>query len=157
MALAETLSTAPRPSPAGPGLPAWAQRLGYAGLIPFVSGAALVWLVHADAHPYATLALSAYAATIVAFLGGIHWGIAFRAETPSPAMFVWGVVPQLVAWVSVVMPPSAGLVVQGVMLVACYAVDRRVYPRHGLQRWLVLRFRLSAGAALACFLGAAGT
>lgn len=146
------------PAPPGPGeLPTWALRLGYAGLLPFVLGAALVWIVHPEAHPYATLALSAYAATIVAFLGGIHWGIAFREAAPSPGLFAWGVVPQLVAWVSVVMPPSAGLVVQGAMLVACYAVDRRVYPRHGLQRWLVLRFRLSAGAALACFLGAAGT
>jgi hypothetical protein len=42
------------------------------------------------------------------------------------------------------------------MLAVCYAVDRRVYPLHGLTRWLTLRFRLSAVAALSCFLGAAG-
>ena len=42
-------------------------------------------------------------------------------------------------------------------LVACYLVDRRVYPRHGLAGWLTLRFRLTAVAALACFLGAAGS
>jgi hypothetical protein len=66
------------------------------------------------------------------------------------------VVPSLVAWVAVVMPPEAGLVVAGVMLVVCYLVDRRVYAVHGLARWLTLRFRLSAVAALSCFLGAAG-
>jgi hypothetical protein len=32
-----------------------------------------------------------------------------------------------------------------------------VYTAHGLQRWLTLRFRLSAVAALSCFVGAAGT
>jgi hypothetical protein len=122
-------------------LPAWARRLGHAGLLPFVGGALLVHLVWPEAHPYAVLALSAYAATIVSFLGGVHWGV----------------VPSLVAWVAIVMPPSAGLVVLGVMLVACYAVDRRLYVAHGLQRWLVLRFRLSAVAALCCFLGAAGS
>lgn len=134
-----------------------ALQLGYAGLLPFVLGAALVWLVWPEAHPYATLALSAYAGAIVSFLGGIHWGIAFREPAPPPALFVWGVVPSLVAWVAVMMPASAGLVVHGVMLVVCYLVDRRVYPRHGLAAWLTLRFRLSAVAAFSCFLGAAGT
>lgn len=137
--------------------PSWAHRLGYAGLIPFVLGALLVWLVWPEAHPYATLALSAYAATIVSFLGGVHWGIGFREAHPPASLFVWGVVPSLVAWIAVVMPPSAGLVIHAVMLIVCYAVDRRVYPRHGMDRWLVLRFRLSAVAAFSCLLGAAGT
>jgi hypothetical protein len=134
-----------------------ADRLGYAGLVPFVIGALLVWGVRADAHPYVTVALSAYAAVIVSFLGGIHWGIAFREPSPPASLFVWGVLPSLVAWVAVVMPASAGLVIHGVMLWACYAVDRRVYPQHGLSGWLTLRFRLSAVAGLSCFIGAAGT
>jgi len=44
----------------------------------------------------------------------------------------------------------------GAVLLLCYAVDRRLYPPLGLSRWLVLRFLLSAVAALSCFLGAAG-
>ena len=135
----------------------WGRHLGAAGLLPFVIGAALVWLVRPEAHPYVTLGLSAYAALIVCFLGGIHWGIAMRAASPEPALFAWGVLPSFVAWTGVMMPPSAGLVVHGVMLLAWYGVDRRVYPRHGLAHWLTLRFRLSAVAALCCFLGAAGT
>ena len=138
------------PSPA-------ALRLGYAGLLPFVGGALLVWLVWPEAHPYTTLALSAYAAVIVSFLGGIHWGIGFREAAPPASLFVWGIVPSLVAWVAVMMPASAGLVIHGLMLLVCYAVDRRVYPRHGMGAWLTLRFRLSTVAALSCFLGAAGT
>ena len=134
-----------------------ARLLGNLGLLPFVVGAALVWVVNAEAHPYATLALAAYAAVIVSFLGGIHWGLAFRLSAPPASLFVWGVVPSLVAWVAVMMPASAGLVVHGVMLVVCYLVDRRVYPTQGLAQWLTLRFRLSTVAALSCFLGAAGT
>ena len=60
----------PVPSPTTPS--AAALRLGHAGLLPFVIGAALVWLVRPDAHPYVTAALSAYAAVIVSFLGGIQ-------------------------------------------------------------------------------------
>lgn len=134
-----------------------ALRLGYAGLIPFVLGALLVWLVRADVHPYVALALSAYAAVILSFLGGIHWGLAMRQDAPPPRVLVWGVVPSLVAWPAAVMPPDAGLVLQGLMLLACYAVDRRLYPPLGAAGWLTLRFRLSAVAALACFIGAAGS
>ena len=49
-----------------------ALRLGYAGLIPFVLGSLLVWLVWPEAHPYTAMGLSAYAAVIVSFLGGIQ-------------------------------------------------------------------------------------
>ena len=55
------------------------------------------------------------------------------------------------------MPASAGLVIDGALLVACYLVDRKVYPVQGIARWLTLRFRLSAIASLSCFLGAAGS
>jgi len=146
----------PHPLPGPSGVPV-ALRLGYAGLLPFVFGALLTWAVRPDAHPYVTAALSAYAALILSFLGGIHWGLAFRQPSPPASLFVWGVVPSLVAWVAVTMPPYAGLVVHGAMLVACYLVDRRVYPAQGAQAWLVLRFRLSAVASLSCFLGAAGS
>lgn len=145
------------PVPVSPPPPDWARRLGAAGLIPFVGGALLVWLVWPEAHPYVAMGLSAYAGLIVSFLGGIHWGVAMREARPPVALLAWGVLPSLLAWVAVMMPPSAGLVVHGVLLLIGYAVDRRLYPRHGLAAWLTLRFRLSAVAALSCFLGAAGT
>ncbi len=125
-------------------------------MLPFVAGALLVWLVRDDAHPYVALALSAYAGVIVSFLGGIHWGLAMRSTQPSGGQFAWGIVPSLLAWLGVLMPPSAGLVIHGATLVLCYAVDRRVYPAHGAAHWLTLRFRLSAVAASCCFIAAAG-
>jgi hypothetical protein len=134
-----------------------ALRLGYGGLLPFVLGAALIWIVRAEALPYVAASLAAYAAVIVAFLGGIHWGFAFRRPDPPQSLFVWGVVPSLVAWVAVVMPAYAGLVVLGLMLIGCYVVDRRVYPGEGAAAWLTLRFRLTAVGALSCFFGAAGS
>lgn len=137
--------------------PRLARQLGAAGLIPFVLGAALVWLVYGEAQPLVTLALAGYAACIVAFLGGIHWGLAMRAGHDEPRHFVWGVVPPLVAALGVLMPAYAGLVVLGAMLLVCYAVDRRLYAEQGMGAWLTLRFRLSAVAALSCFVGAAGT
>ncbi len=135
-----------------------ALRLGTLALVPFVLGAGLVWAVRADVHPYVAAALSGYAAVVVAFLGGVHWGFGFvSGRAPDTPLFVWGVIPALVAWVAVVMQPYAGLVLHGATLVACYLVDRRVYPRHGAAAWLTMRFRLSVVASLSCFVGAAGS
>ncbi|MDB5819605.1 MAG: hypothetical protein JWQ11_3245 [Rhizobacter sp.] len=135
-----------------------ALRLGYAGLIPFVVGAALMWIVLPDARTHVAKALTAYAAVIVSFLGGIHWGLSFRQHAPTQAVsYVWGVVPSLVACVALMMTPEAALVVLGVMLVVSYLVDRKVYPLEGARVWLTLRFRLSVVSSLSCFVGAAGT
>jgi hypothetical protein len=141
---------------ATPALAVTAHRLGYLGLVPCVAGALLVWVVRPEAHPYVTLALAAYAAIVVSFLGGIHWGLALQHTEPPTAPLAWGVVPALVAWPAVMMPPDSGLVILGVMLIVCYLVDRRLYPALGAGRWLTLRFRLSTVASLSCFIGAAG-
>ena len=139
-----------------------ARWLGHLGLAPFLLGALLIWVsvwagLAPDLHEFVTKSLSAYSGLIVSFLGGIHWGLALRMTAPPPTLFIWGVVPSLVAWLAVMMPPYAGLVVHGVMLLVCYAVDRRIYPVQGAAQWLTLRFRLSTVASFCCFLGAAGT
>jgi hypothetical protein len=134
-----------------------ARRWAYATLGPFVLGASLVWLVNLQALPYVTAALAAYAGLVIALLGGVHWGLAMRQPGAAAVRrFAWGAAAAFGAWIGAMMPAYAGLVVQGAMLVAGYAIDRRVYPAEGLAAWLMLRFRLSAVAALCCFIAAAG-
>ncbi|RZJ12324.1 MAG: DUF3429 domain-containing protein [Rubrivivax sp.] len=135
-----------------------AYRLGYAGLVPFVVGCAFIWLiVDPDEHAFVSLALSAYAALVIAFLGGIPWGLSFARGMPARQPLVWGVGATLLGWLGVLMSPYAGLALHGGVLIACYVVDRRVYPQLGAGEWLTLRFRLTAVAALSCFLAAAGS
>jgi Protein of unknown function (DUF3429) len=133
-----------------------ALRLGYAGLVPFALLAALLWAVRADWQELAAAALAGYGAVIASFLGGVHWGIA--GQLPQPAArfhYVWGVVPSLLGWVALFMPPSVGLALLGLVLITCYLVDRRSYPRVGWAAWLPLRLQLTAVAVLSCALGAA--
>ena len=134
------------------------QRLGNAGLAPFVLLAATVWLVDADLQPWAAMAMAAYAALIVSYLGGIHWGLAWKQpDAPAEqqrAHLIWGVAPSLLAWPGVLMPPHAGLVWLALALVLCYLVDRRLYPNAGVGAWLTLRFRLTAVATLSCLIAA---
>ena len=69
-----------------------------------------------------------YAASIVSFLGAVHWGVALGATGASArynAMrYLWGVTPSLMAWGSLALPEVWCL--GGLMgsLASCYAVDR---------------------------------
>lgn len=141
------------------------NALGHAGLVPFVGLALLMWLVNAEALPYVALLMVAYAALIASFLGGIHWGLVWVHQAGAPGIpalpgdavrrhLAWGVVPSLLAWPGMLMPAYAALPWLGLLLLACYAVDRRLFPDAGLAVWLTLRFRLSAVAALSCFVAA---
>jgi hypothetical protein len=137
------------------------KLLAYAGLTPFVGLAVLLWLVDPDLHPFVALAMAGYGASIVSFLGGIHWGIGFRNASRmhnAPLFnFGWGVVPSLLAWIAITMPAYAGLPLLAVLLVACYLVDRKTWPEAGLRDWMTMRFRLTVVSTLACLLGAAAT
>ena len=131
-------------------------RLGYAGLVPFVLLAALMWLVDSELLPFVAIALGGYAAAIVSFLGGVHWGIGFMKGEAAPRFhFVWGVVPSLIAWLALMMPAYAALPLLGMVVAACYLVDSKTYPAAGLASWLPMRLRLTIVATLSCVLGAA--
>jgi hypothetical protein len=131
-------------------------RLGYAGLIPFVLLAGLMWLVDSELLPFVSIALGGYAATIVSFLGGVHWGIGFVQGPNAPRHhFIWGVVPSLLAWLALMMPVYAALPLLALVLVACYIVDSKIYPAAGLSDQLPMRLRLTVVATLSCLMGAA--
>ena len=161
------------------------KTLGRAGLIPFVLLALMVWLlVDNDLQPFVATALACYAAIIVSFLGGVHWGAAWvhsaansshRDEHQVPALW-WGISAPLLAWLGILIPilsglvwyvsqgqlsidevklqAQAGLIWLGLLLIACYLIDRKLYPSAGLQHWLTMRFHLSTVASLSCFLAA---
>ncbi len=135
----------------------WAQRLGYGGLLPFVALAAAVWLVAPGLQALAAKALFAYGASILSFLGAIHWGLTMRdAQSPNARRLAWGVVPSLVAWLAVLLPQAVGLYVLAGSLWVCYAVDKKIYAQFNLHAWLPMRLLLTLVASLCCIAGGFG-
>ena len=129
----------------------WALGLGYAGLIPFVGLVLAVWFSDASDRVRSAAALLAYSATILSFLGAIHWGLAMRdASDPPVARLAWGVVPSLVAWLALLWGSNGGLLLLAASLWTCWAVDHAIYPRFGLEGWLAMRLTLTAVASLSC-------
>lgn len=132
-----------------------ALTLSYCGLIPFVGLTVLICFVSAELQPFVALALTGYGAAILAFLGGIHWGLAIKSDVEHKVFhFVWGVIPAIAAWICVIMPAYAALPLLGILLIVCYLVDKKTWPLLGLQDWLHLRLLLTIGASLSCFVAA---
>jgi len=134
-------------------LPPLAIALGLAGLLPFLLCSLGALSLSSDGATRSLLALVAYGATILAFLGGVHWGFALDgSDTPSDrvqrARFGLGVVPSLIGWAALLVTfiglPTTGLLVLTAGFIATTVVEAQA-ARRGLmpQRYMWLRWGLS--------------
>jgi hypothetical protein len=124
------------------------RAIGYAGLIPFIGLSALGVLWHDIHHSAILFSLLAYGATIISFLGAIHWGLAMRLEKPDTFSIIWGVIPSLVAWGSLIVDTQWGLAIQFIALWICFFVDFKLYPQFGVSQWLSMRLQLTVMAGI---------
>jgi hypothetical protein len=137
-----------------------ALRLGMLGLVPFVGLAGGAAFGPEDVQAAASPALLAYGATILSFLGGIHWGFAlarpFLAQREILLMLGVGVMPQLLGWVALIVPATLGHVLCAGGLVLFLVADREAVGRGLAPAWFMqLRWPLSCGAAITMLIGAA--
>ena len=135
-----------------------ANRLGYAGLIPFVVLAPASLL---DTHHGITWsdALFAYGAVILSFVCALHWGFAMTLPGLDDARRVrtmlWSVVPSLMAWPALLLVPMEAAVLLVTGFVLHYIQDRRLARHAELPAWyLPLRLQLTVVACLSLIAGA---
>lgn len=136
--------------------PRAALWLGWAGVVPFVLLAAVVFVRMEE--PYAA-ALRAYGLAILAFMGGVHWGIAMTTApgptAPRPAArrregFLVSVVPALVGWFSLALPLGIGLVALAIAFAGLAVYDVAAARRGITPLWYgPLRVQLSMVVILA--------
>jgi hypothetical protein len=120
--------------------PKLALLLGYAGLVPFVSGALGIWITPEGWRVVVLTALLDYAAVILAFMGAIHWGLAMRAENANePAQLQLGlsVVPPLLGWLAISSGMPIGLALPLCLLAfgGLYAADLRAVKLGLAPQW----------------------
>lgn len=106
-----------RAKPPKASIPAAANWLGALGALPFVVLAVSGTILEPAGRQTAMVALVAYGAIILSFLGGVHWGLAIAGFGPSGAdsalvrRLSFSVVPALVGWSALLLPMSTGLMV----------------------------------------------
>jgi hypothetical protein len=137
-----------------------ATLLGNLGLIPFFGLALLTWAWPAEQAGRVDLALVAYAACILSFLGAVHWGLALAHpeldKRGSWNAFGWGVVPSLLGWLAMLMlllgmaaPLVYAFLIGDFVLVRL--LDTALLPLYarGPDRWYpALRTRLTLGVCV---------
>ncbi len=113
-----------------------ARLLGYLGLLPFVGGAVAVWVAAPGPAALAERALLAYAAIILSFMGAVHWGLAMHSGHPArDRQLALSVVPALIAWVTLLLPPLAAFPVMLLSFAALNAADWRAVEAGAAPAW----------------------
>lgn len=140
-------------------IPRAALLLGLAGLIPFVWGAATylsdqigTWGVHSLGPRFvAPFVLLNYGQIILAFMSGVLWGFATRAEGQQAALgYVLSVIPALWVFFTIGAGPTASAIYMIAGFVGLLGLDWTFW-RQGLapEWWMRLRLLLTA-VVVAC-------
>jgi len=138
-------------------VPVWPRRLGAAGALPFIFLGVLSW-VDGPWQGELRFALLAYGAVILSFVGALHWAFAMlapdMAETECRRAYAWSVVPALLGWVALLLPPSLAVA----LLLAGFWIhvsqDFRLARQIALPDWyLPLRLGLTSAASLGLIIG----
>jgi hypothetical protein len=103
--------------------------LGYAGLLPFLACAAILLLGTDPAQSRVAVdVMRFYAAVIASFLGAVHWGVAATDPTNRRARLRWGIMPALLAWTLLLLPPFYAFVGFAALFATILLVDWRLLP-----------------------------
>lgn len=133
------------------------KRLGYGGWLPFYGLLGAGWLWPQAIWPHTLM--QAYAVAIVSFVGAISWGWALawpQAEGRLRThLLVWGVMPALLACLTLVLPKESTWWALLVVYAIAWAMDGVFAKRlHLPPAWMRMRTHLSLGVGLAMALAA---
>ena len=134
-------------------IPRPALLLGAAGLLPSLAMPPLL-AAGGDAAAFALFAGPAYGALIASFIGGAWWGLAAN-RVDGAALTRWlvlSVLPMLMAWVALLLPPQAGLLLLAVIFALLPLADRAAQAASMAPAWW-WRLRLPLSLLMACLHG----
>jgi hypothetical protein len=128
----------------------WPRWLTFAGAIPFIACSAALWLAPNQYRSFTVSILTAYAAVILSFLGGIQWGMAVNVLDAAPKsarnMFLLSVVPSLLAWGMLLLPEPRSRILVAIFLFAfVWVIDALLNVQKLIPPWFFkLRSMISA-------------
>ncbi|RUT28550.1 DUF3429 domain-containing protein [Arsenicitalea aurantiaca] len=113
-----------------------------AGALPFLAGLVDVALLGGQW----LQAIQVYGAVIAAFICGIHWGAAmFAPERMAPRLLILSNFLALLAWLSALLPPTAGFLSLAAVFGSLLLVDRHLFRAGLWPDWFwTLRIAISA-------------
>lgn len=141
--------------------PAVPLALGLAGLVPFFALAPMAagWIgpILVASAESARLMLAVYGVAILAFLGGVRWGLAmtYDSQEASRRDYLLSVLPAIAAWAAFALAAPWDLRTIALMHLAWGLMDYGLACRTVAPEWYGrLRLALSAVAAILLWIGA---
>jgi hypothetical protein len=121
-------------------VPSAARWLGGLGAAPFIGLTGAMPFLHGAPRTLVAHALSAYGATILSFLGGIHWGLAMGSAGRSDRRNIanrlaLSVIPSLVGWAALLVPETAALLILATAIAAMLWIDLRATEAGYVPPW----------------------
>lgn len=139
-------------------VPASAGWLGALGAVPFIGLAGAMPFLAGAPRMVATHALLAYGATILSFLGGVHWGLATGSQNDRGELasrLILSVIPSLIGWAALLVPETIGLLVLAAAIAIMLWVDLRATRLGHAPPWYPkLRIPLTCVVVAALLFGA---
>ncbi len=137
-------------------IPRPALILGLFGLIPFYVPVLVQWGGDPALAGNALTLQFGYAAVILSFLGGVHWGRALAGDRygPSGPRLIWSTVPALIGWILLLGPDPMSITTGFIIAFAlAYIVDYKAVKAGMFPVWYGrLRKILSIGVLVALLL-----
>ncbi len=132
----------------------FAWILGLAGLLPFLAHALFSWLSPPSELGGVLRSQAHYAASILTFLGALHWGVTIASPSivdgSAVTRMLWSVVPSIFCWIVTLYPTDVSLPLLFAGLAVALLVDWLLYRASPVPRWFItLRVVLTAGALAA--------
>ena len=141
-------------------VPPSAAWLGGLGALPFIGLAVAAPYLDSAPRMFVVHALVAYGATILSFLGGVHWGLAIGSQSGADhpefrTRLIVSVIPSLAAWPALLAPETTGLLMLAAAVAAMLWVDvEATRLGHAPQWYPKLRIPLTCVVVAALLFGA---
>jgi len=132
----------------------FAWILGLAGLLPFCAHALFSWVSPPSELGGVLRSQAHYAASILTFLGALHWGVTIASPSivdgPAVTRMLWSVIPSIFCWIVTLYPTDVSLPLLFAGLALALPIDWLLYRASPVARWFVtLRVVLTTGALAA--------
>lgn len=132
---------------------------GYGGLLPFIVTLLAFYFGPQATRAFFLEAFLAYSAVIFSFIGAVHWGFIFRAESVenAPRLLALAVVPALVGWVALLCPTLLALIIFAFGFPTLFMYERFSELALILPSWyMMLRVQLSLLVTIMQFVAIGG-
>ena len=141
-------------------VPLSAGWLGGLGAVPFIGLAGAMPFLIGTQRLFAAQALLAYGATILSFLGGVHWGLAIRSpgsidDGQLKARLIVSIVPSLAGWIALLIGNTTGLLILAIAIATMLFLDIRASRGGPAPPWYAkLRLPLTCVVVVMLLIGA---